>query len=335
MDKKRPIDIMRERGGSADIGTLEDGAIIEMFDLAGRMLVIKEKAVYEMRMADDIDPKRENLSIPTSSQRLIVSLGTESEIFSRTFLTAKRLFKPEYLPATIDTTQLLFLTLELVQELAALDKEVTDYLNAERKASGDYEDRKSKKLNHTVPSIPDLKTRCKTIFQKVDQAYQAQLALIRIFYPDFNSKSYYSKFLEFIKSRYGEQDNFTKFLESILPFILLARNIRNCLDHWERTETEIKDFDLQLDLSIISPTIEIDYLESKLNRIALSQFLPSVTKNLVTIFENMVAYLCIKNLKADRIMHGQVRFIPEEKRINKYIKFAYWLPIGPEGFYKQ
>jgi hypothetical protein len=127
-----------------------------------------------MRMADDIDPNRENPNIPPSSQRLIVSLGTESEIFSRTFLTAKRLFKPEYFPATIDTTQLLFLTLEVVQELAALDKEITDYLNAEMKASDDYEDRKNKKLNHAVPSIPDLKTRCKTVFQKADQAYQAQ-----------------------------------------------------------------------------------------------------------------------------------------------------------------
>jgi hypothetical protein len=115
----------------------------------------------------------------------------------------------------------------------------------------------------------------------------------------------------------------------------LARNIRNCLDHRERTETDIKDFDLQLDLSIISPTIEINYLESKLNRVALMQFLPSVIENLVAIFENLVAYLSIKNLKSDRLMQGQIRLIPEEKRINKHIKFAYWLPFGPEGFYQQ
>jgi len=335
MDKKRPIDLMRDRGGGADIGTSEDGAIMEMLPIAGRMLVIKERSVYEMRMADDIDPNRENPNVPSSSQRLIVSLGTESEIFSRTFLTAKRLFKSEYFPSTIDTTQLLFLTLDVVQELAALDKEVVYYLNAEKKASDDYEDRKTKKLNHAVPSIPDLKTRCKTIFQKADQAYQAQLALIRIFYPDFSNKFYYTKFFEFIKNKYGEEDSFAKFLQETLPFILLARNIRNCLDHWERTETDIKDFDLQLDLTIISPTIEVNYLESKLDRVALSQFLPSVTENLVAIFENMVAYLSIKNLKADRMMQGQIRFIPEEKRINKHIKYAYWLPLGPEGFYQQ
>lgn len=335
MEKKRPIDLIRDRGGSADIGTLEDGAIMEMLPIAGRMLVIKERSVYEMRMADDIDPNRVNPNIPPSSQRLIVNLGTESEIFSRTFLTAKRLFKSEYFPSSIDTTQLLYLTLEVVQELAALDKEVVDYINAEKKASDEYEDRKSKKLNHAVPSIHDLKTRCKTIFQKADQAYQAQLALIRVFYPDFSNKSYYTKFYEFIKNKYGEEDDFSIFLNEILPFILLARDIRNCLDHWDRNETDIKDFDLQLDLSIISPTIEVDYLESKLDRISLSQFLPSVTENLVAIFENMIAFLSTKNLKADRMLQGQIRFIPEEKRINKYIKFAYWLPLGPEGFYQQ
>lgn len=335
MDKKRQTDLMRDRGGSAVIGTLEDGAIMEMLPIAGRMLVIKERSVYEILMADDIDPNRANPNIPSSSQRLIVNLGTESEIFSRTFLTAKRIFKSEFFPSTIDTTQLLFLTLEVVQELAALDKEVVEYLNAEKKASDEYEDRNNKKLNHAVPSIPDLKTRCKTIFQKADQACQALLAIIRIFYPDFSNKSYFTKFYEFVKNKYGEQDSFSKFLQEILPFILLARNIRNCLDHWERTETDIKDFDLQLDLSIISPTIEVNYLESKLDRVALSHFLPSVTENLVAIIENMFAYLSSKNLKTDRMMQGQIRFIPKENRINKHIKYAYWLPLGPEGFYQQ
>ena len=114
MNEEKPIDRMRDRGGRVDIGTSEDGAIIEMLTIGGRILVIKERSVYEMRMADDIDPNRENPNIPPSSQRLIVSLGTEAEMFSRTFLTAKRLFKPENISA--DTTQLLFLTLEVVQE---------------------------------------------------------------------------------------------------------------------------------------------------------------------------------------------------------------------------
>ena len=60
MDNKRPIDVKRERGGSADIGSAEDGAIVEMYSIRTRLLIIKERAVYELRLADDIDPNREN-----------------------------------------------------------------------------------------------------------------------------------------------------------------------------------------------------------------------------------------------------------------------------------
>ncbi|MCX6350581.1 MAG: hypothetical protein NTX03_01835 [Bacteroidetes bacterium] len=283
-------------------------------------------------MADDIDPKREHPNLPLTSHRLILTLGTESEIFSRTFLQAKRLFREEYLPSTIDAPQTLWLTLELVQEIAVLDKEIKDYIAAEKEVSAHYEDRKIQQLDHATPAIPDIKTRCKTIFKKADQAYQAQLELLRIFYPDFSKQSFYTNFFEFIKTKYGAQDQFTIFVQDALPFIMLVRNIRNCLDH-RRTETVIKDFELQANSNIISPTIEVDHLGSKLTRMSLSQFLPSVTENLVAIFEKMIAFLTAKNLKTDRILPWEVRFISVDKRINKHIKYAYWSPLGSEGYY--
>lgn len=75
MSDKRPVDLKRDRGGSVDIGTEDDGAILEMYNLGGRMLVIKEKAIYELRFADDIDPNRENPNLPPSTQKLILPLS--------------------------------------------------------------------------------------------------------------------------------------------------------------------------------------------------------------------------------------------------------------------
>ncbi|SFD17030.1 hypothetical protein SAMN05518672_101856 [Chitinophaga sp. CF118] len=40
MDIKRPIDIKRESGGRADIGSPEDGAIVEMFPVNGKMFIV-------------------------------------------------------------------------------------------------------------------------------------------------------------------------------------------------------------------------------------------------------------------------------------------------------
>lgn len=334
MENKITIDQKRNRGGHADIGTLEDGAIMETMNLGGRLLIIKERSVYEFSLADSIDPKREHPNLPPSTHKLIVNLGTESEMFSRTFLTAKRLFKPEILPSTIDTTQLLFLTLDVVHELAALDNEISNYLNLEKKVCDEYEERKNKKLDHAVPSIPDLRTRSKTIFQKADQAMQAQIDLIRVFYPDFNKNSFYGKFYEHIEKKYSDKDSFAKFIKEILPFMELIRAIRNCTEH-RRTETKISDFELQTDSSILAPTIEVDYDGSKLQKTSYADFLSIVKENLVGIFENMIAYLSSKNLKPDRMMQGQVLLIPEERRINKHIKFAYWLPLGEGGYFQQ
>lgn len=334
MSDKRPVDIKRERSGSVNIGTEDDGAILEMYNLGGRMLVIKEKSIYELRFADDIDPNRENPDLPTSTQKLILPLGTTSEMFSRTFLTARRLFKPEYFTIPFDVNIALSLSLEVIQELAALNEEIVDYLAAEKKATDDYEERKAKKLDHAVPSITDIKTRCKTIFQKVDHVSQAQIEIIRLFFPDFSKQSYYGKFLEYVEQNHSDKVPFIEFLKGIVPFIELTRNIRNCLDH-RRTETQIKDFELQQNLDILTPTIEIEYLNSKLDRIALASFLPVVKNNLVTIFENMLAHLCSNVLKPDRIMPSSLLIIPEEKRINKFIKFAYWSALGEGGFYHQ
>jgi len=40
MNEKRPIDKKRESAGMADIGTNEDGAIVEMTKIGDRLLVL-------------------------------------------------------------------------------------------------------------------------------------------------------------------------------------------------------------------------------------------------------------------------------------------------------
>ena len=79
---KRPVDIKRERGGQAEIGSEEDGTILEKYNLDGRIIVIKEHSLYEFFMADDIDPKRTNVNLPTNIHKLIVNDGLDSELVS-------------------------------------------------------------------------------------------------------------------------------------------------------------------------------------------------------------------------------------------------------------
>lgn len=96
MPDKTDIEIKRNSGGVADIGTEEDGAIIDTFNLNEKIIIIKERALYEFMLADYVDPERTNILIPNSIQKLIIKQGCESEMVCRTFLTAKNLFQPQY-----------------------------------------------------------------------------------------------------------------------------------------------------------------------------------------------------------------------------------------------
>jgi hypothetical protein len=78
MKEKKPIDRIRESSGHANIGTEEDGAILEMINIGGRMIVIKERSIYEMVFADTIDPERTNINLPATIHKLVINKGTES-----------------------------------------------------------------------------------------------------------------------------------------------------------------------------------------------------------------------------------------------------------------
>jgi hypothetical protein len=67
MKSKRPIDVLRESAGSMDIGSPEEGPIQGYVTFGGRLLIIKEKAVYEHTSADAIDPGHTNAKFPIFS----------------------------------------------------------------------------------------------------------------------------------------------------------------------------------------------------------------------------------------------------------------------------
>ena len=85
MIDKSEIERKRNQGGIAEVGSKEDGAILEMQKIGKRLFVIKQRSIYEFIMADDIDPERTNIHLPNNMNRLIINQGVESEIVSRIF----------------------------------------------------------------------------------------------------------------------------------------------------------------------------------------------------------------------------------------------------------
>ncbi|OAN62992.1 hypothetical protein A8B79_01835 [Balneola sp. EhC07] len=332
--KKQPIDIKRNSGFSGEVGTKKDGAIIDMIPLKDKIIVIKEFSVYELVLADTIDPKRTNIDLPTNVQKLIIDQGAESEIVSRTLLISKRLFDPEFFEKDLNLEKALSLSVELLHELYFLKKEIEKFLTDEEKEIEKFK-KKQASSSFTLPSITDVLTRTTTIFQKTDHLEQIMIELTLIFYPDYglNKQSHFPKLLEIIEKRYGSEDEFTLFLSSTLEFMKLIRNLRNCLDH-RLDFVSVNDFELNSDSIIYKPSIELEFKDTILQKVSLSIFLPEVEENIITIFEILILHLCAKNV-SHPIMDYSIKEIPLEKRENKFIRYSYWLPIGNKGYFHQ
>jgi hypothetical protein len=88
MADKRPIDALRDSAKSMQVG--EDGdddAISEMFPIGAALHFIKQKSIYAIELADQIDPERTNPAIP-DTQRKFLSIGASDPVVARTLLTA-------------------------------------------------------------------------------------------------------------------------------------------------------------------------------------------------------------------------------------------------------
>lgn len=334
MEEKRSIDVIRNSGGQTDVGSAEDGAIKEMIQIGRRGLILKEYSIYELMFADDIDPERTNIELPKTITKLVMKEGTESEMVARTFITATKLFKPEYYETSVDTSRLLELALELIQELAILQKEVSELGSEEQEVIKKYNENNST-TSYSIPSITNLESRCKTIFQKTDHLEQILIEITTIFYPKngLTKQSHFPKLHEFVKSKHGENDTFIVFLEKAVPFMKVIRELRNGLDH-RLESTKVKNFEIQSDSSVLTPTIELKYKDIKLERTSLSAYLKGVIISFINITESMYAYLADRNVKPSPVGYT-VTEIPEEKRVNKNVRYAFYIPFGKEGFYCQ
>ena len=129
-----------------------------------------------------------------------------------------------------------------------MQEAIEEYNLEDEKACKIYEERKGVP-GFMLPSIPDMMTRCKTIFQKADQACQYFMSVIRLFYPEITEKEYYTNFEDFVKAKSGEDDPFSKFLHQVVPFVMEIRRARNCFDH-RKVELRLTGFELQDDGSV-------------------------------------------------------------------------------------
>lgn len=330
MKGQRPIDRHRAAGGSLLVGTPNEGAITSMAEIDGALYVIKQRAIYALQAADQIDPGRTNSDLPRFVHQHIRSVGSDSEVVGRTLLTAVNLFqKGKFLPKWFAHERALVLTLDALENMVAMREAADEFEVAHQEAYVAAQSSARDRSSMQIPKMGDIKTRLRTFAQRADHAANALFGIVELFYTDFG-RGGWQGLSELVGTRYGADDLFTKFLGEAVPFLLLVRNARDCLEHNLRGAS-VKDFVLQPGGQIMAPTIGINFRQTRRPPIAISSFMGEVVNMMMVVFEIMIAHLCDKHAQSPTpdlpIMVGTLQ---ENRRREKFVRFSYGTYLGED-----
>ena len=329
-DKRRPIDKLRSGAGSLEISTPDDdSAISEMISIDDRLLVVKGKGIYEIKLADQVDPERTNIDVPNTIQR-ILPYGAEDSWIGAVVLTANQLLQSPCLSSNINGAEAFAMVLEIAKDIAGAHELVEKYCDAENVAARSLDPKIRKDRSIIVPALGNIKTRCNEFLQRSDHALRKLLRLVRMFYSDVRSGGW-----EALKTKIEREskdiDSFPQFLDETVPFLQLIRNARNCVEH-PRPEQRLVTVDFSVDAknTPLPPTVEIIDPRTPLPRVSVNAFFTQTLENLVRVVELMVVFLCARHVSTIGSFPVQVVEFPQERRRSPHVRYGYGTIIGSE-----
>jgi hypothetical protein len=327
---RRSIDDLRDGAGSLDLSTPDDNSeISEMITVAGRLLVVKGKGIYEVKLADQVDPKRTNIGVPNTIQR-VLPFGSEHPWVGAVVSTAHNLLKRTYLPNEIDCDKALALVLDIAQDISGMYELTEKYRETQEAAIGNLDPKIRKDRSILVPAVGNVAVRCKEFLQKSDHALRGLFDVVKLFYMGIGSGGWESLKKE-VESGSQDIDNFPQFLSNALPLLHLVRNARNCVEHPRQDQRmEVNDFSVDAGNNLLPPMIEIIHPKTPLARVPVADFIAQVTQSIVEIVELMVVFLCTRHAQAISAFPVQVVEIPPARRTSEHVRFGYGLVQGDE-----
>ena len=317
-----------------DVGIPDDPSPLkQVFAVGGCILAIKEKGIYAIKLADDIDPGRTNPEVPNAQQRLL-AYGTDSLFVRQTLLTAKRLLSPSYLATSVDHDAALGLAFEFLKHLAAMQDMASAFVSAESAAK--LLDHRSIDGSVMLPSIGDVRTRCESFIQRADRSMKSLFGTVKLFYAEPGAKrpwgregDWFKSLAKLTKRRYGPDDQFSKFVDAILPFLQSVRNARTCVEHPNATQRMLTtDFAVNPQMQIVAPSIEIEHSEIRLPATQISLYMHDAITKLGAVFEKMIAFMCASHAKKDSLLPVQIALLPEDWQASQHVRYSWGLYDG-------
>jgi hypothetical protein len=307
------------------VGLPEEGNITDIFKFGtDRLLMIKERAVYEIKMADSIDPQRTNENVPNVQQR-ILPVGSEHELVQMILLTSNKLFNETYLPH-LDCDVLKEHALEATRELLAMDRIFLRMRGDEENLVGQVKN-KVFVNGYVLPYLNDIDQDVKNFLQRADHFTREVFRITRMFEKGFADLD---NLLRRAESERPPNGQFIEFLKRASPFLKFVRNARNAVEHpIPQKRIELRNFELTASGEIILPSVEIVHPKTGEPRTGLVRFMHAVNESLANLYGEWVAHLCARKAAAGDFEVSVLR-LPEGQRPDKRVSYSYAINIGGE-----
>jgi len=223
---KREIDRLRESAGSMNINTPDDQSeIASMLTIDNTLIVVKQRGIYQIKMADQIDPERTNPHVPNTVQ-LLSQFGSDEEFIGKMLLTAHGLFSKGNLPPNIDCDAAMVHIVEITKNVSEMRVLADRFAEEQKECMGKFDGKIERDRSFFLPSIVNVVARVCEFVQKADHSLRELFDIVKLFYTNLG-KGRWESLKKRIDSETDRIDNFDEFLKNSLPFLTQIRNARN------------------------------------------------------------------------------------------------------------
>lgn len=321
-DKPSHIDQQRDSSCSIKISPPDDDSPIqEMITIGERLLIVKDRGIYEIFLADRIDPKRINPSVPNTFQRLL-PFGAQDAWVGAVVLTAHKFFLSSCFDPKIGSSAFNFL-LGVAQDIAGAKAILQRYLQQEAEAQKSVNPIIGHERSFVLPSISNVEASCNEFLQCMCHAQRELFEIVLLFYPDVRT-GLWDGFKAKIDAGPQDLDNFPQLLAEYTEFLKQIRNARNCVEHPKfEQKLVVSDFKLNADNVLVGPMIEVVHPKTPMVACPIGEFFTNTIESMVIIVECMVVSLCARNVGKHGGLQLHAMMLAPEQRKFAHVRYSY------------
>lgn len=310
------------------VGDDSDGAVNSLATVGGRLYAIKDKAIYTVSLADDIDPERTREDIPNTVQK-VFDVGSKDDLVIRTLLTGIELFKKDRLSAQIDYEAALSSVMEILKDLAAAS---VIFNGVETFLLKNRENRiRPRDGAVSLPSFPALYADTKSFIQKLDHAMQSIFNLCCVFYDEKTLRKA-GKWLDglaiHLSNTLKPDEEFSLFAGELATFGKMVRNTRHCIEHPKATQRiDLHDYRITASRSLEEPTITVTHEDTPIDPTPIGEFMRFFYEQALAATELLMVFLAGYHVDSLGKLPVGVGEIPENQRKDG-VRYGYLIQLG-------